>query len=211
MDARMKFLEHELEEKERELVKVKREEEPARVAGGVLDERITALERKMRELEAMLKGLMEETLDLKSVTRKIARTIEERDPDAAFPAEEIIQREVRPRSRNFTEGEAPRTRDRRASPPPVAAREPEPEPEPPVDNSDMELIMQQDGTLKPERRIVNDYIVASSGYAPATKMKGGKITSNIYEAPDVDPKSGAVISKNNKDDSRTSETIRRRK
>ena len=209
MDARMKFLEHELEEKERELVKVKREEEPVKVPAGVQDERIAPLERRVRELEAMVKGLMEEMLDLKSVTRKLARSIEERDPDAAYPAEEIIQREVRPRSRNFTEGEAPRTRDRRTCPPQAAAREPEPEP--PVDNSDMELIMQQDGTLKPEKRIANDYIIASSGYAPATKMKGGRISSNIYEAPDVDPKSGAVISRNEKDDGKTSETIRRRK
>ncbi|MCP1663289.1 MAG: hypothetical protein D5R99_07830 [Methanocalculus sp. MSAO_Arc1] len=223
MDARMKFLEHELEEKEREMEKVKREDEPVRVAGGVLDERITALEKKVRELEAMLKGLMDETLDLKSVTRKIVRNVEERDKGAAGvpPSPPIEQEEVseedpkqrrrdpRSRQRVFSESEPPRSREQQQE---SRGASPAPETEPPVDTADMELIMQPDGTLKPEKRVRNDYIVASSGYAPATQMKKGKIESKIYEAPDDADVTGGSDGKDEEgDDTRSSRTIRRRK
>ncbi|RQD82742.1 MAG: hypothetical protein D5R96_04040 [Methanocalculus sp. MSAO_Arc2] len=208
MDARMKFLEHELEEKEREMDEVKREKEPGQDGPNEQDERILALERRVRELEAMLKGLMDETLDLKSVTRKIARTLEEHDTD--IPGVASGQKIGRHRPRFFTEDEGKQAREQKAAGRP--SESPAPEAEPPVDTSDMELIMQPDGTLKPEKRVKNDYIVASSGYAPVTQMKKGKIESRIYEAPEVDPKSGAVISKNEKDDDdTTARTIRRKK
>ncbi|WP_211530473.1 hypothetical protein [Methanocalculus chunghsingensis] len=202
----MKFLEHELEEKERELVKVKREEEPPREADDTA--RVIVLERRVRELEAMQKGLMEELLDLKSVTRKLARSVEEREKEEIQP---VLMKapDARPRSRAASEGVVPQVTVRRTARAPAAEVPPEPEEE--IDRSDMDLIMQPDGTLKPEKRSGNDYIVASSGYAPASQMKKGRISSNIYEAPDVDPKSGAVISSNHPDEKRPSETIRRKK
>lgn len=204
----MKFLEHELEEKERELVKVKREEEPPREADD--SARVIALERRVRELEAMQKGLMEELLDLKSVTRKLARSIEEQEREEIQPVE-MKAPDARPRSRAASAGVVPEVTVRRAARAPAAEVPPEPEPEPEIDQSDMDLIMQPDGTLKPEKRSGNDYIIASSGYAPASPMKKGKISSRIYEAPDVDPKSGAVINSNDPDEKRPSETIRRKK
>lgn len=210
MDARMKFLEHELEEKERELKIVKREEEPVHTAAADEDDRIAALERKVRELEALLKGVTAEMLDLKSVTRKLTRNLEDREPGGAIaPASVSEQMEHKPRPRVIPDEEPVRVRQRQPSPPPAAT--PGPEAEPPVDTSDMELIMQPDGTLKHERRNRNDYIVASSGYAPATKMKRGKIESKIYEAPDVDPKSGVVISGKEKGDDTSAKTIQRKK
>ena len=205
----MKFLEHELEEKERELVKVKREEEPSRETREAdSNSKVIALERRVRELEAMHKGMMEEMLDLKSVTRKLARSIEEWEKDEVQPVE-IKVPDARPRSRVLSEGVVPQARRREvvSTPAPEVPVEAEPE----VDTSDMDLIMQPDGTLKPERRSGNDYIVASSGYAPSTQMKKGRISSKIYEAPDIDPKSGAVISSNDPNEKRTSETIRRKK
>jgi len=211
MDARMKFLEHELEEKERELKMVKREEEPVHTVAVDEDDRIAALERKVHELEALLKGVTEEMLDLKSVTRKLTRNLENqemRGSDAASAAP--LKKEPRSRSRIVPEEEPVRVRDRKTSPPPQVAT-PGPEAEPPVDTSDMELIMQPDGTLKHERRNRNDYIVASSGYAPATQMRKGKIESKIYEAPDVDPKSGVVISRKEKEDDTSPKTIQRKK
>jgi hypothetical protein len=81
----MKFLEHELEEKERELKMVKREEEPVHTAIADEDERITALERKVHELDALLKGVTAEMLDLKSVTRKLPGILRIRRCVAATP------------------------------------------------------------------------------------------------------------------------------
>jgi len=206
----MKFLEHELEEKERELKMVKREEEPVHTATADEDERIAALERKVRELDALLKGVTAEMLDLKSVTRKLARNLEDQEIRGGDTASAVsLQKEPRSRSRIVPDEEPVRVRERHPSPPPPAT--PGPEAEPPVDTSDMELIMQPDGTLKHEKRNRNDYIVASSGYAPVTKMKKGKIESKIYEAPDVDPKSGVVISGKEKDDDTSPKTIQRKK
>ncbi len=76
MDTRMKFLEHELAEQEREM-NIKHEAGADSVAAPAKSENTDALERKIRELEAMVKGLTEEMLDLKSVTRKLAMQFEE--------------------------------------------------------------------------------------------------------------------------------------
>ncbi|MCQ2356035.1 MAG: hypothetical protein MJ014_03295, partial [Methanocorpusculum sp.] len=72
----MKFLEHELAEQEREL-NSKHEAGAEAAATPVKSENTDVLERKVRELEAMVKGLTEEMLDLKSVTRKLATQLEE--------------------------------------------------------------------------------------------------------------------------------------
>lgn len=74
MNTRMKFLEHELAEQEREqLRKAEMKEQPAAPA---VPDNTLALERKVRELEALVNGLTEELLDLKSVTRKLSAQIE---------------------------------------------------------------------------------------------------------------------------------------
>lgn len=76
MNTRMKFLEHELAEQEREqLRKTEMKEQPAAPAPAAPDITL-ALERKVRELEALVNGLTEELLDLKSVTRKLSAQIE---------------------------------------------------------------------------------------------------------------------------------------
>ena len=74
MNTRMKFLEHELAEQEREqLRKAEMKEQPAPAA---VPDNTIALERKVRELEALVNGLTEELLDLKSVTRRLSAQIE---------------------------------------------------------------------------------------------------------------------------------------
>ncbi len=76
MDTRMKFLEHELAEQEREM-NIKHEAGAEAAASPAKSENTDVLERKVRELEAMVKGLTEEMLDLKSVTRKLTMQLEE--------------------------------------------------------------------------------------------------------------------------------------
>ncbi|WP_338096395.1 DUF7518 family protein [Methanorbis rubei] len=72
----MKFLEHELAEQEREM-NIKHEAGADASASSAKSENTEALERKVRELDAMVKGLTEEMLDLKSVTRKLTMQLEE--------------------------------------------------------------------------------------------------------------------------------------
>jgi len=168
-DARIRFLERELAEREKEMETMKEPEQPA--APAVDDERLRELERKVRELEALVKGLTEEVLDLKSVTMKLSREAEER---------RVKQVATEGRKAGATLQAEPRA----AVEPRVAAvpREPaQPAEKQPVrasqDDADMELIMQNDGTLKPEPRKSSEYIVASNkfGNAPAKgRGRGGK-------------------------------------
>lgn len=73
MDTRMKFLEHELAAQEREL---NSKQETQNTQAPEKTEETEALELRVRELEAMVKGLTDEMLDLKSVTRRLGLQIE---------------------------------------------------------------------------------------------------------------------------------------
>lgn len=203
-DARIRFLERELAEREKEMETMKEREEPsvpeagderlsdlerkvrefedvmrdlaedrgqsrAPVAG---DDRLRDLERKMREQEAVIKGLMEEVLDIKSIVMKLSRDADERRKVTAVPAEAkkpaaTLQAEPRAEA-------APRpvrTVERKAPTRQVERRQPEPAVE---DDRDLDLIMQNDGTLKPEPRRSSEYIVASTGSGIAAAKSRGK-------------------------------------
>jgi hypothetical protein len=206
-DARIRFLERELAEREKEMETMKeREELPVAEAGDERlcdlerkvrefedvmrglgddhvssrapeagDERLRDLERKVRELEAVIKGLTEEVLDIKSIVMKLARDADERRKVTAVPAEArkpvvTLQAEPRaeaePRPVRAVERKAPARQVERRQPAPVAE-----------DDRDLELIMQNDGTLKPEPRRSSEYIVASVGSRAAAakgRGKGGK-------------------------------------
>jgi hypothetical protein len=167
-DARIRFLERELAEREKEMEIMRETERSEGSDAG--DLRLRELEKKVRELEAMVKGLTEELLDVKSVAMQLARQAEERvrKPAAAEPKRAEIQARVESRGpdtpRAATEPRAAKTPVR--TPP---AKQP---PVPVEDEGDLELIMQTDGTLKPERRTSSEYIVASPKFE--AKMMGGK-------------------------------------
>jgi len=73
MNTRMQFLEHELAEQEREL---QRKNEPAEAAVQPESEAVIQMERKIKELEALVNGLREELLDMKSQLRKVLSFME---------------------------------------------------------------------------------------------------------------------------------------
>lgn len=164
-DAKIKYLEHELEEKERalDLLREADRREPERPAGGSDDGRIATLERRVRELEAVVKGLTEELLDLKALVQKISRTLEREE--SPVPA----RRAPTPRSNEPNEPAPtvlvrPRNADKLSpqAPPVQAGLQSAPAP---ADSSDeMDLIMQPDGTIRPEKRIGKEYIIASNGF-----------------------------------------------
>jgi len=112
-DARIHFLERELAEREKEMQMMK-EREQLPVAGAD-DERLRELERKVRELDALVKGLTEEVLDVKSVAMKLARETDERrerrpvQPAAAKPVQELRAepRTVEPQSQTRPAGKRP--------------------------------------------------------------------------------------------------------
>jgi hypothetical protein len=128
------------------------------------EDRIAALEKKVREMEALVKGLTQELLDLKSVAMKMNKQSEERSRQelrrgpiiAGAPAQSAA-----PASAPSGSGSTViRPKGARQAEAPAAPPEPS-----------MDMIMQPDGTMKLEqRRGDKDYIVASAGYG---KKKGG--------------------------------------
>ena len=71
-DAKIKYLEHELDQQEK-LIKM------IETSGtGVSEDRIARLKRRLRDMEALVKGLTQELLDLKSIAMKMSKQTEER-------------------------------------------------------------------------------------------------------------------------------------
>jgi NACalpha-BTF3-like transcription factor len=170
-DARIRFLERELAEREKEVETMKEYANPPVSEAG--DERLRDLERKVRELEALVKGLTEEILDVKSVAMKLSRDAEERRKKPVVAAERKTGATLQAEPRAGAESQPARPAEPRSP-----ARSAEKHPAAPApEDEDLELIMQTDGTLKPEVRSSSEYIVASTGSrsTPAKgRMKGGK-------------------------------------
>lgn len=126
-----------------------------------VDERVAALEKKMKETDAMVKGLTEELLDLKSVVMKISKVSEERaraemrmskppaPPVAGGPV--ILQKKP---------AAAPSQQKPTQAPIEAAAEK-------------MDMIMQPNGTLAPEKRKNSDYIIASAGFSKKKQGSSG--------------------------------------
>lgn len=145
--------------------------------GAATEDRIAALEKKMREMEALVKGLTQELLDLKSVTMKMSKQTDERSRQELRRGPVVTQGgqpQAAPASMSSASGSTViRPKGARQPEAPAAPEEPA-----------MDLIMQPDGTMKLEpRRGEKDYIVASAGYG---RKKGaaskGKQSDLIYAA-----------------------------
>lgn len=104
-------------------------------------DRVRALEGKLVQMEATLKGLNEEITDMRSAVMKYTTRTEERppivQPDLPMPVAPARMPLMAP--------------DARSSPAPVTASPPAP--------PALEMIMQPDGTLKPERRSGSGYVI----------------------------------------------------
>ena len=134
---------------------------------GAVDDRTAALEKKVKELEALVKGLTEEFLDMKSVVMRLNRFSESR-PDIRGAAKQAAAGMAGQAGGAAGTVTLQRKGVRTPEPAPVQAAAPK-EPE------KMDMIMQNDGTLKPEKRKdTNEYIVASANYnRQRAKPSGG--------------------------------------
>jgi hypothetical protein len=146
--------------------------------GAATEERIVAIEKKMRDMEALVKGLTQELLDLKSVAMKMSKQTEERSRAELKRVQPGVPG-TQPQA--VTQGGAPgpsstvvMRKGAKSSDAPAAPPEPA-----------MDMIMQTDGTMKLEPRRGNkDYIVASAGYGRNKKGTSakGKQSDLIYAA-----------------------------
>jgi len=138
-DAKVKFLERELKEREHEMVSLRKVDKD-----GAPGDRIHEIEVKIRELDAMVKGLLEEMLDQKALLEHLSKRVEARDKPAQKPVQTPAQDQPR---------------EKAPVPPQVVMKAPRQ----PVPDEKLDLIMQTNGTIQAEKRGPSDYIVASSG------------------------------------------------
>ena len=143
-------------------------------SGAVTEDRIAELEKKMREMEALLKGLTQELLDLKSIAMKMSKQTEERSRQAFKNAQPVVQGS-QPSSAagvaSSSSGGSTVVMRKGARQPDVPAAPAEPA---------MDMIMQQDGTMKLEpRRGEKEYIVARAGYGQKKGAKGAAAKSKL--------------------------------
>lgn len=146
-------------------------------SGAATEDRIAALEKKMREMEALVKGLTQELLDLKSIAMKLSKQTDERRLQELKRGPSVIQSSQPPSADTGSTSSGGST---------VVMRKGTRQPEAPATPPEpvMDLIMQPDGTMKLEpRRGEKDYIVARAGYGQkkgaAAKAKQGEV---IYAA-----------------------------
>jgi len=170
-DAIIRNLEHVIDEKEREIEMLK---DNLSSEAPLNDERVKTLEKKVADIEGLMKGLTEELLDLKAMVRKISRVQEEQmelpvkkkvpvGRNVAEPPHMPIRRNAHESSVNQN-SVFHHTQDRRAPRAPVPLVKPELDPE---EDGEKVLIMQPDGTLRPEIRKNERMIIA--GKRPAQK------------------------------------------
>ncbi len=175
-DAKITYLEYELDEQEKLISMMETG------AGAANEDRIAALEKKMREMEALVKGLTQELLDLKSIAMKMSKQAEERGRQELKRAP-IVQQGGQPQAAPAAMPSASGSTVIR----PKSARQPD-VPEAPAEPA-MDMIMQPDGTMKLEpRRGDKDYIVASAGYGRnkkgQSKPKQGELIYAAEESKD---------------------------
>jgi uncharacterized coiled-coil protein SlyX len=169
-DAKIKYLEHELDQQEKLISMME--------GSGASEDRVAALEKKVRDMEALVKGLTQELLDLKSIAMKMSKQTEERSRQELKrgPIVQGAQPGASSAPAFTSSGGSTVIRPKGRAPEAPA------EPAEPV----MDMIMQPDGTMKLEpRRGEKDYIVARAGYG-RTKKGGAqpKQSDLIYAAED---------------------------
>ncbi|KUG19385.1 hypothetical protein ASZ90_010889 [hydrocarbon metagenome] len=166
-DAKIRFLERELAEREREIADMK--EEVTSTITETDAARVRELEKKLQEIDALVKGLTHEVLDLKTIVMKMYRQAEERSRVIRETEEKRSDiRKVEIVKAEPEQAEAAGGRPETLSAPEAASDE--------VSDEKLELIMQTDGTLKPERRLPSEYIIASTNYSG--KAMGGRRMSS---------------------------------
>ncbi len=155
-------------------------------SGAATEDRIAALEKKMRDMEALVKGLTGELLDLKSIAMKMSKQTDERiKQDLRRPAAIVQGAQPSPSAdvAGSSSGGSTVVMRKGARQPDVPATPPEPV---------MDMIMQQDGTMKLEpRRGDKDYIVARAGYGQKKGAAGKPKQADLIYAAEEDKKDPA--------------------
>jgi DNA repair ATPase RecN len=171
-DAKIRDLEHIVQEKEREIQMLRENIHNYNVSNPVSEERMVKLEREVKEIEGLVRGLTAEMLDLKAWVQKLAKAVEEDPAEKRAASSEKAEK-----GREYPVVESPkvaaerRSAEKARSAPVVQEVE-----EMPAEDEDEEvLIIQPDGTMKREAKFGEDMIVADHrAAARQPRVSGGR-------------------------------------
>jgi len=153
--------------------------------GAATEDRIAALEKKMRDMEALVKGLTGELLDLKSIAMKMTKQSDDRIKQEIRRGTPVVQGSQPSQAADVassSSGGSTVVMRKGARPSDVPETPPEPV---------MDMIMQQDGTMKLEpRRGEKDFIVARPGYGQKKGAASKAKQSEVIYAAEKEDKSG---------------------
>jgi hypothetical protein len=144
------------------------------------ENRVAALEKKVHEIEALVEGLTQELLDLKAINMEMSRQTEECNLQELRHVHLIARLALVPGA--VAVGETPQQQDRSTINVRSSACAEDAGPQASRLEPAMGMIMQTDGTMKPEPRRGNkNFIVASAGYG--TSAGYGKNKNGISVRP----------------------------
>jgi hypothetical protein len=155
-------------------------------SGAATEDRIAALEKKMRDMEALVKGLTGELLDLKSIAMKMVKQSDDRIKQDIRRPPFVVQGSQPSQSAEVASSSSGGStvvmrKGARQSDAPATPAEPA-----------MDMIMQQDGTMKLEpRRGEKDFIVARPGYGQKKGAAGKPKQADLIYAAEEDKKDPA--------------------
>jgi cell division protein FtsZ len=155
--------------------------------GSATEERIVALEKKLIDLEALVKRLFRELLDLKSVAMKMSKQTEERNRREAKRGPTVLQ---------GVQNQPVPPAGATAASSTVVMRNGTCSADAPSATPSIDMIMQSDGTLKlEERRGDKNYLVTSPGNGKSKKGVSVKSKQgDLIEQKDAKPSDSSELS-----------------
>ena len=157
-DAKTRDLEHIIEEKEREIQMLRDSIHEYNNSNPVDEERIIKIERDLKEIDGLVRGLTAEMLDLKACVQKISKSFDEKP----------VRRIEESKSKNYPVVEPPKMAAERKF---VEKARNAPKEEAEAESREEALIIQPDGTMKRETKFGDDMIIADN--------RGGRLGGNV--------------------------------
>ncbi|MDD3977303.1 hypothetical protein L1994_07945 [Methanomicrobium antiquum] len=162
-DAKIRDMEHIIEEKEREIQMLRDSIHEYNNINPVNEERVIQIERDLKEIDGLIRGLTAEMLDLKACVQKLSKSMDEKP----------VRKTDDIKSKNYPTVESPKVvAERKTAEKSLLSNSSKVEEE---EEPEEALIIQPDGTMKRETKFGDEMIVADN--------RGGRVGTNLKRRP----------------------------
>ena len=162
-DAKIRDMEHIIEEKAREIQMLRDSIHEYNNINPVNEERVIQIERDLKEIDGLIRGLTAEMLDLKACVQKLSKSMDEKP----------VRKTDDIKSKNYPTVESPKVvAERKTAEKSLLSNSSKVEEE---EEPEEALIIQPDGTMKRETKFGDEMIVADN--------RGGRVGTNLKRRP----------------------------